>query len=80
VKPGNRDPYAEFLATIPDLPIPDYGTGYDAMSGRMSPTTAEALHGIMEAPSAEPLAPYTRPTVGADAMRDLGGGGGGKVA
>jgi hypothetical protein len=41
VKPGDKDPYAELLASLPDL-VPDNG-GYDAMAGNPSPMTiAEA--------------------------------------
>ena len=39
VKPGDKDPYAELLAGLPDL-VPDNG-GYDAMAGNPSPLTVQ---------------------------------------
>ena len=45
VKPGNRDTYAELLQTIPDLVPP---SGFDAMTGNISPLTAQELQGCAE--------------------------------
>ena len=39
VKPGDKDPYADLLASLPDL-VPDNG-GYDAMAGNPAPMTMQ---------------------------------------
>jgi hypothetical protein len=41
VKPGDRDPYAELLAQVPDLAPPS--NGYDAMAGNSAPEVQEEL-------------------------------------
>jgi hypothetical protein len=45
VKPGDRDPYAELLAGIPDL-VPD--SGFDSMAGNPDPSVQQELGGLME--------------------------------
>lgn len=45
VKPGNRDTYAELLATIPDLVPP---SGYDSMAGVPDPSVVQELAGMPE--------------------------------
>lgn len=45
VKQGDRDTYAELLATLPDLVSP---SGFDAMSGRPSPLVQQELSGLAE--------------------------------
>ena len=41
VKPGDRDTYAELLATLPEL-VPDHSP-YDAMTGNPAPSTIVEL-------------------------------------
>ena len=48
VKPGDKDTYADLLDTLPSM-APDISTGYDAMSGRPSPTTLAEIKGCAEA-------------------------------
>jgi hypothetical protein len=45
VKPGNRDTYAEFLATQPEL-VAD--PGYNAEAGNPNPAVAAELRGLAE--------------------------------
>jgi hypothetical protein len=45
VKPGNRDTYAEFLATQPEL-VPD--SGYNAEAGNPNPAVVAELRGLAE--------------------------------
>lgn len=63
VKPGDKDPYADFIAGVPELPVPQLGVGYDAMAGNMSPATREALRGVAEAPSDSPMDAYPKGAV-----------------
>jgi hypothetical protein len=45
VKPGNRDTYAEFLDTLPDMVPP---SNYDAMAGNPNPEVARELGSLQE--------------------------------
>lgn len=44
VKPGNHCGYAELLASIPDLDVPDLSGGVDAMRLAGAPEGAEMAH------------------------------------
>ncbi len=39
----SRDRAAEFLATIPEIPVPALGAGYDSMEGRPHPLSVAAM-------------------------------------
>lgn len=63
VKPGDRDPYADFMASVPDL-VPDDGQ-YDAMAGRPNPLTVQEAGAAAEFVESMP----ERPSDSADMRR-----------